>query len=187
MVQNRLRLYIFHEDFDVTTTCSTDELELLQNCVGKRLQKIVLQKYPDQSVYGRILLYFDDNTVLLVELRSHDIEYKFEVFVIKIRVYDGENDEWPFGSDELVFHNFLISRFNTIRRDELIVQNESGQPKKHEVETIRSAKLLRSEPVLTDVGLTVVSSRGDVLSWQADDFPLVFQFKYQTENFTPIL
>jgi hypothetical protein len=168
----------------MSVACSNDEIEILKQFIGTKLNRITGHKYPNVAGYERLVLYFDNGTNLLIELRSHSIQFKFEVFVVKVSVINENGRKWPFGVDEILFHNFEVATIDTIQRLEWTELGPSqlklDSPPEMKADVNLNSEPVRSESIQVDVGLVIVSLTGEKLVFEAGAFPMVFEFDYRT-------
>ena len=140
-------------------SCTNDDRKLLASCVGKKIKIVTAYKHPNVSAYSLILLQFENDRKVILELKSVDIVFKFEVFIVKASERTPIEASY-FGQDKFVLNDFLVKEIDVIRRVEWL-EGDSGSPR-HEA----------------DAGLIIRSSNGTEIALEADAFPLTFQFRF---------
>lgn len=170
----------------MSIVCSDEELEFLKRFIGVKLKKVIAYKYPNVSGYELLILHFDDGTLCSVALRSHIIQFKFEVFVLQVKLLKEVQTEWIYGVDEFQFHNFEVDSFEIVRQSEWTeldpLNSLQDSPIEKEGTSSMASEPVRSESVLVDVGLAIAGLSGEYLTCKASSFPLVLQFEYHTKK-----
>ena len=113
------------------------------------------------SAYSLILLQFDNDWRVILELKSVDIVDKFEVFVVQASERTLTEVSY-FGQDEFVLNDFRFKEIDLIRRLEWL-EGDAGSPR-YEADV--------------DAGLIIRSSNGTEITLEADAFPLTFRFRF---------
>ena len=146
----------------MSTLLSQSENTMLRDLVGVRITKLVLHKHPGMSGYRVALFQLHKHQNIALESVSPSSSNRQEAGRIAIR--ETESETIVFGSDEIQFEDFLVSKLFLVRQQDFI-ENESSKHK---------------EPVSidVDVGISLLSKAGAILLVVADPFPTLFQVRF---------
>jgi hypothetical protein len=149
----------------MSTLLSQSENTMLRGLVGVKITKLVLHKHPGMSGYRVALFQLHKRQNIAVEIVSHSISNRQEAFRMSIR--ETESETIFFGSDEIQFEDFLVSKVCLVRQKDVVDKEASKD----------------EEPVLVDVdaGISLLSKAGAMLLLVADPFPTLFQLRFSSQ------
>jgi hypothetical protein len=158
-------------------------MKLLCRTVDVRLERVMLRRYGKYCAYSEAIAVFSDKFIIKIDLREESFAPKAETFVVQVR--EAELPEKFAEWDCFELSDFIVANIFVLRRAEWIERLEA--PILHQTvgRVINEQKfgsiddaVGKSNVAVVDSGVCFISRDGAELYFDADTFPLVFQFRY---------
>lgn len=158
----------------MTILCDVQTRNHFSRIIGMHFERLLMQRFPGSSAYRKAIIQLVGLDPIQIDLFEQQISAKFEVFVLRARGVSIPDDlsDW----DQIRLGNFNVNRVDVLKREEWIERRGTDTScANDQIEVDRETTIVES-------GVSIISTLGATLIFDADSFPLLIRILYRSDT-----